>query len=315
MGRQPRHWEADKFYFITNRCEQGKFFFRPDREFNRIALGCLAYFANYYNIELICFVFMSNHFHLIARARNLNMSKFMQAFQTRLAEKTNALRGRENGTIFPRRFKATPILDAASLKDKIAYTLTNPVKDNLVTHVEAWPGISSWATHTNEKRQVGLYFKKTDLHREKRKVNISHIDALAEVTKRCLVTLHIPDCFDGDSDAERRENLVKFVEDHRKKLRKELGGKSVVGAKKIVRCDWNATPDDFTPTPCPLCHASCPKRRAKYRQARKEITGAYRKAVRQLRVGKTGVKFPVGTIPPGWSRCYTAQDAGVDPPE
>lgn len=314
MGRAPRHWDSNHYYFVTNRVHNGRFLFRPDTKFNRLALGCLAYYAKRYGIKIICFVFMSNHFHLVLQDPRCQMSNFMRDFQRTLSHRVKELR-QCTEVVFSRRFRASPLLDEAALREKIAYTLTNPIKDRLVTHLEDWPGINSWLHHTSGKPMVGKFYKKSNLRQIKRQnPDISDEKACQKATDSHPITFEVPSCFSGDTSEERRESLVQFVEEYRSSLRKSFSSKTVIGRKKILRRSWNHVPKTLESTSCPPCHCSCPKLRLQYLNRRRSITDQYRKSISKLRDGQCGVEFPVGTIPPGWNRCYTREDAGVDPP-
>ena len=149
MGRPVRFVEADKYYFITNRCVMGLFAMRPDDEARRIIKGCLARAADKHDVELVCFMFMSNHFHLIARFPDRTLSEFMCEFQTQISNRLNDYRGR-SGSLFPERFDAKALLDEKAVREKVCYTLNNPVRAGLVRQASNWPGVSSMEEHLDE---------------------------------------------------------------------------------------------------------------------------------------------------------------------
>ena len=85
MGNPLRIQGEEAIYFVTNRCFQEQFLLRPDDEVNRIAVAVLLRAARIHKVEIFAFVFMSNHFHLMVRARSLNLHEFMKDFQSNLA--------------------------------------------------------------------------------------------------------------------------------------------------------------------------------------------------------------------------------------
>jgi REP element-mobilizing transposase RayT len=131
MGRPIRIQEKRAIHFVTNRCFQQRFLFRPSKEVNRIILGCLAREAAKHHVRLFAFVFMSNHFHMLLQAFFLNLPEFMRDFQPSVARDLNRLHGRD-GKLFERRYSSEPVLDDEAFLDRLNYTLNNPCNDDLV---------------------------------------------------------------------------------------------------------------------------------------------------------------------------------------
>ena len=142
--RRIRIWDPDAVYHISNRTQEAKYLFVPDDEFNELAHKWLKRAVRIYKVELYAAVMMGNHFHLLVRAPLMNLSKFMQYFQTNLARAVNKLRKRFDAAVFPRRFAAEPVLDEASFDRMLAYVLCNPVAANLVARPEEYPGLTTY---------------------------------------------------------------------------------------------------------------------------------------------------------------------------
>jgi REP element-mobilizing transposase RayT len=126
MGRKLREEGPDTVHFITNRCFQRRFFFRPGPKVNAIILGCLAWAAQRHDVRVFCYVFMSNHFHAMVQAVHMNCSDFMGSFKAELARRLNKLYGRE-GTLYAGRFKAEPVIGDEAMIERMRYILCNPV--------------------------------------------------------------------------------------------------------------------------------------------------------------------------------------------
>jgi putative transposase len=86
-AKRIRIHRPDMIYMVSNRCVDELFLMRPDARVNALVLGCLARAVEKHGVELIGFVFMANHFHLVLRAPNNNLSAFMQDFERWLAIK------------------------------------------------------------------------------------------------------------------------------------------------------------------------------------------------------------------------------------
>lgn len=304
MARRIRYQDPNHFYLVTNRCFQARYLLRPDRACNEILRGCLARYAAVHAIELVCFVFMGNHFHLILRAPNRNLHLFMRDFQREIARRINMLRGR-TGTMFPRRYAAEPILDDAAMQQKINYVLNNPVRANLVTHLEHWPGVSSWDAHKSGKPIVGHFFD-ASLWAKLRQEN-AHASR-AQAMKKCTIDLVLPDFLKRLGNDEGQEKLLKSVESRRLHLRKHECSKlfRVAGARRVLRKHWSDKPSKPANSPQPICHSSCPELRRQYIDGLSRITARYRQALQRFQEGHSNVTFPEGTIPPGWTTCICA---------
>jgi len=320
MPRPLRHQQADTYYLITNRCMDGMFFLRPDRECRRIIKGCLARAADTHDVRLVCFVFPSNHFHLIGGFPKLNRDAFMADLTGQISTRINSLRGR-SGPMFPQRYDDQALLDDASLRQAVTYVLNNPVKDRLVPRADAWPGVTSIDQHRTGEPLVGRWLNHarwTKLRRRK----ADHERREAMETHR--VELHVPDAFTGDTLDERRESLLAAVEDDRERIHAEaeqtIGSPPrFVGRPAIVQQHWRDRPTDSdidgrSRSRRKLCKANKPERVDDYRRAHRLRSDAYRQAVDALHDGEPD-EFPTGMHPPGRARCVGHRQACRDEAE
>lgn len=315
MSRHVRHQKKGRYYHISNRTRQARYYLRPDEELNRIALGCLARAAALKGVTIICFCFMSNHFHLIIRLDELELSEFMREFQGELARRTNDLRG-QSGSFYQGRFNKEPILDAESVWDKIAYTLCNPIEARLVRDFDRWPGISSWDAHGSDGRVVGQFLNKSQKKRyERRGIKKPKKKALSSYSFQ----LGAPPGLEGES----YETVGRKIREYAKKRRTEIlerhsrtlkGRISFLGPRGVLSLDPSDRPKNPAKSPQPACHTVDPNRRAEYKKMRKRVTSAYRRATEKLRAGKPA-RFPAGTIPHSWSRPVDPErDTGIVAP-
>lgn len=276
MPRRLRIQDPDVIFHITNRTQEAKFLFVPDDEFNAIVMRRLRAAVRIFGIELFAAVIMGNHFHLILRAPQMNLSKFMQYFQTNVARDVNKLRKRFDAAVFPRRYNAEPIVDLESLEKMLAYVLLNPVAADLVEFPGQYPGYTSWHQHVGEDQP--------ERHTEE-PPPITPPPMWKELTAEEL--------------AERWRNLVKPGVTHHAETRT----RPVKGAKKVRTTEWWRRPRrPKRSRRRPLCHArnkECWKRYARFSN---RVHTRYRDAVLNLRAGIV-TQFPYGTIPPGWTEC------------
>ena len=237
MPHNKRHVDPDRYYFLTNRTQEGTFLFRPDAECNRIIAGVLARCVEQHDVELVCFVFMSNHFHLIARFPDSNMSAFMRDLQSQIADRVNTIRGDRSGTVFPKPFDDQVLIGADVLLDKISYVLNNPVKDGLVCCPRDWPGVTSYGCHSDEKNFVGKWFDANKWHNLKRRKSVHSKE---EALREYRVQLHVPTSLPGDTPTARVKKILTRIEEDRVKFRRNRSVKrrQTPGPEAVKRTSW-----------------------------------------------------------------------------
>ena len=103
-----------------------------------------------YDIRLLAYCLMPNHFHLVLQAEATGaMSSAMQWAQTSYAARFRT-KYQSTGHIFQGRFKSFPIQKDEHLLTVIRYVERNPVRANLVDSALQWPWSSSrWRDRAN----------------------------------------------------------------------------------------------------------------------------------------------------------------------
>lgn len=313
MGRPVRVFRTDGIYLVTNRCMGGKFLMRPGPEMNRILLAALIYFADQYDIEILAWCFMSNHFHLIVRAPKLNLSNFMRDFQRYISKKIIKITGC-HAPVFPERFDDEDILDEESLRDKLQYVVMNPVKHGLVDHPSEWPGVTSWRCHRHLEPAVGRRVDPQAFHNYRRRKGWTdeeaHEAALEETEYMATPGLLYDEEGDLLMSHEAHTWLADAIDARCTMLRqwRRRAGTPTPGPAAVLRRSRHESPEAFEATPAPLCLTVDPDRRRRYREERRGITEIYQKAHRAWRNGDREVCFPPGTHPPGYCRALGVDD-------
>ena len=141
MGRGLRMYEADGYYFVTARTFQSRLLLRPTPQLAEVIGGVLARASRTTGVQLCGFVAASNHVHLLCRARDGALSRFMQYVLANISKKAARLVG-WRGQFWERRFSAEPVLDDGALEGRLKYILAHGVKEGLVRRVAQWPGLS-----------------------------------------------------------------------------------------------------------------------------------------------------------------------------
>lgn len=299
-----RIFEADDICFVTNRCIEAMFLIRPDDdgETQRICLACLAWAAKKHEVEIFAYVFMSNHFHLLVRALQQNLSAFMRDFQRELAARLNRHRNR-SGTVFPRPFDAPKVIGDEMFLEKLKYIVNNPCLSDLVRHPKDWPGVSSWQSHCTGEAQVGRLIDYKELRRLRRKEPSTPRE---KAMRHDELELAKPPMWEDKSHEEICDRVTNLVEEQATELQKERARvrKGVVGPTKIKRMPFRRIPDSPKRTPRVKCLCADAEKKNTYLEDRLATVAAHKRAMRRWLAGKARPRFPTGTFAPGRCRCF-----------
>ena len=134
-----------RVYLITRRCSERRFFLRPDHKTNQAFLYCLAEAAQRFEIQIIGFLAMSNHYHAVVVDPLGRLPDFTCHLHQMLAKVLNVRWSRWENLWSTEPPTYTWLVDTSDVFDKLLYCLLNPVSDHLVDSVANWPGASSWS--------------------------------------------------------------------------------------------------------------------------------------------------------------------------
>jgi REP element-mobilizing transposase RayT len=304
MGHPLRNQEKDVIYELSNRTLHQMYALLPEEQVNAIILGLLAKYAWRYGVEIFAFCFMSNHFHMLARSKKLQLHLFMRDFQSQLARKINALRNR-TGTFWERRYTATKVMDDEAMIDRLRYIVCNPCESGLVRHPKQWPGLCSWDIHKSGEPMVGEVVNRKTYWAEKRKRKNKYkteAELIEMATERYTLEMaKLPQWKDLDDEAYHQK-IVETCHEHAGELAKKRK-RPLPSPQKVLDVKWDERPKNPKKAPRPLCHGGDCKQRQAYRESRRLLVNGYREAIAKWRKGKSTVEFPDGTIPPGHQFC------------
>lgn len=93
---------------------------------------------------------MTNHVHLVVTPPSVvALSKFVQSFSQRYAQRRNRLRD-GSGRLFDERFYSEPVLDDAHMAALVPYVELNPERAGIVDHLAEHPW-STYALHAGDE--------------------------------------------------------------------------------------------------------------------------------------------------------------------
>lgn len=291
-----RMFDSRALYFVTVRCFQGRLLLRPSRETNEVLAGVLARAARLSSIELFGFAFASNHFHLIVRAPEGNLPRFMQFLLSNVSKKVGWIVG-WRGAFWERRYSAEPILDDEALLGRLRYVLAHGVKEGLVRRCSEWPGLTSLAMALGASTRTARWFNWT--RRWRRREGMEAHRFSGEWSEEEQLTLSTLPSLAARSQAAKRaiyRRAVAAIEEEA-----ALRHPEVLGVAAVLEQSPQTRPARPARRPRPLCHAATRKIREMFRERFRDFVALYRDASLNWRNGNFRVTFPEGAFrPPLW---------------
>jgi putative transposase len=126
MARPLRIEYPGAWYHVTCRGNERASIYRDDDDRRRF-LKVLEESVETFDVEVHCYVLMSNHFHFLLKTPEGNLSRFMQRFNTAYITYFN-LRHHRSGHLYQGRFKAIVVEADAYLLELSRYIHLNPVR-------------------------------------------------------------------------------------------------------------------------------------------------------------------------------------------
>jgi REP element-mobilizing transposase RayT len=219
-------------YLVTRTTLERRLLLRPGTVTNEVITYCLFRAAERHDVLVHAVSTQANHFHAVVTDTRGELSDFMHWFGRHVAlclmehyEKTHPHRQLE-GIWSKQPFSATLLLTPEAILDKIAYTLTNPVKDRQVRDYRKWPGVTSrpghWLEPLRYVRRPELYFNQDDK---------AHRQVEAHVT--------IPLQFADRTPAHFVRDVEALIGDKQRGIAATMAaeGRSFMGVKAVLRQD------------------------------------------------------------------------------
>lgn len=284
----PREILPDRIYFLTRRTTQRQFLLRPDDETNKIFAYCLADAAARHKIELIAWLVMSNHYHAVVHDPGGELPQFIEHLHKMVAKALNEHRDRRENLWSSEQASVLYLPTAEDVFDKVVYTLTNPIADDLVDRAVDWPGCSSLrhlrAASTREHPRPDTFFAPD-----------------GKMPNEVPLRMVVPAVIRGsESTACWTARVLAAVAKREASLRQARlrEKRPIVGRKSVLRMSPFETPKKIEARrrgalPCLACKD--PERRRIELERFELFLSSYRDARRLFVSGKRNVEFPPGT--------------------
>jgi putative transposase len=157
MPRAQRVDIADYHYHVINRASARLTLFESKGDYG-VFESALVEAVEKYNMGLIAYCCMPNHFHLILKPKSDgDLSKFMYWFSMTLTLRWHAIKKTiGSGHIFQGRYKSFLIQDDEHLLTVIRYVERNPLRAKLVSDVVQWKYSSLYRRIYGSEKQKKL---------------------------------------------------------------------------------------------------------------------------------------------------------------
>lgn len=137
MARQWRIEYAGAIYHVLSRGNGGQDIFRSNDD-RHLFLDLLEKLVERFNIEVHGYVLMGNHYHILLKTNDANVSKAMQWLGTSYTRKFN-LKNSTCGHLFQGRFKSIIVENDTYLLRLSCYIHRNPVRAGIVERLADYP--------------------------------------------------------------------------------------------------------------------------------------------------------------------------------
>ena len=137
MARPLRIEFADAVYHVTARGNRQEPIFLDDHD-RRLFLDLLAQAFDRFDAGALAYCLMGNHYHLVLRTRQPNLSALMRHVNGVFTQRVNRRHGKV-GHVFQGRFKAILVDRDAYLLEMCRYVDLNPVRAGMVASARDWP--------------------------------------------------------------------------------------------------------------------------------------------------------------------------------
>ncbi|OHB77879.1 MAG: hypothetical protein A2Z25_07875 [Planctomycetes bacterium RBG_16_55_9] len=137
MARPLRIDREDTFYHVLNRGNEQRAVFRDAQDYEGF-LARLGRCSQRFSLAVYAYVLMGNHYHLLVRTREANLSAAIQWLGVSYSTWHNARHDR-SGHLFQGRFKSFLIAEDAYLHRLLLYIHRNPLRAGLVERLADYP--------------------------------------------------------------------------------------------------------------------------------------------------------------------------------
>lgn len=195
MSRRNRLIYNGAIYHIYQRGNNKEFIFEDDN-MKSFILHTLEKYQRKLDYEVLAYVIMNNHYHLLLKANESPIGDIMFYLNNPLGKYVNGKLNR-TGHVFEGRYKCKLVENDAYLIWLLRYIHRNPVKANICSDVDSY----KWTSHYFYKNQIKSYINTEFI--------LSKLgESVEAAVKRYLALVSSPG---NDNDNDRDYNITKEI--------------------------------------------------------------------------------------------------------
>jgi len=177
-------WQLGGYYHLYNRGARGLSIFQEPENY-LFVLRRIKQYARQFQIAVIAYCLMPNHYHLLVRQDGETPAGMLPQRVFNSYTKAYNRRYEHSGTLFEHRYQARAVTDEAYLLHLCCYIHANPVKRGLAADPGEWPysNYLEWV----EKREGTL------VDRAFVQTQVGHPDAYREMVIGYLLSRRLPE--------------------------------------------------------------------------------------------------------------------------
>ncbi len=141
MSRPLRIEYPNAFYHVMNRGASRQAIFLIDDDYE-IFLETLKETSKFFDLRIVSYCLMSNHYHLLFQTPKANLSRAMRHLNGVYTQRFNRYH-KKDGSLFRGRYKAILVQEDEYLTHLIRYIHLNPIQANLTEDLSKYP----WTSH------------------------------------------------------------------------------------------------------------------------------------------------------------------------
>ena len=134
MNKRMRVEYAGAVYHVIQRGNNKEFIFDREQD-KRFLLSSMEQVAGFYEMEMLAYTIMGNHYHLVVRTGETGLGQVMHRLNTRYSVYYNHVKDR-SGHVFQGRYQAILITNGPHLFTVVRYVHQNPVRAGICDRVE-----------------------------------------------------------------------------------------------------------------------------------------------------------------------------------
>ena len=292
---------------VTTRAIHGRLLLRPTPATNQAILGVLGRAQKMYDMVVHSVVFLSNHYHLLLAPTDADqLSGFMTFVNSNIAREVGRLVSWKE-KFWGRRYHSMVVSDEKEAQlGRLAYHLSNCVKEGLVEHPFEWPGVHSARALLEDRKLQGTWFDRTAYRRalRRRKPDQPMVKENDFKSVEVLELTPLP-CLAGENEVKQREQILSLIAQivADAAAERKVRGTMVLGAHRVQQQHPHTQPKELKKSPAPLFHAHTKKVKKALRDAYFAFAAAFKVASERLRGGDRAAVFPEGCFPPALPFC------------